>query len=140
MLYSFEEILACIDDRYIKNAIFAEERLKSHKGYYNLIVRLCHSKYHANTSKIILARVFDDHLEMAASKRIVDSRDDDLRAILYDEVEKAVNFPQFGCCHNYVNCSNVLKCVHDDLIYATACMYRKNLENGKVFYGKNRNV
>ena len=47
---------------------------------------------------------------------------------------------QFGCCHKYVECSDARKCIHPDQIYALSCQYRKNLENGKIFYGKNRNV
>ncbi len=47
---------------------------------------------------------------------------------------KSFNFPRFGCCSRYKECSKEKKCVHPDLIYATACEYRKNLENGKIFY------
>lgn len=47
---------------------------------------------------------------------------------------------QFGCCHQYVECSDAGKCLHPDQIYSLSCQYRKNLENGKIFYGKNRNV
>lgn len=46
----------------------------------------------------------------------------------------------FGCCSNYEKCSDALKCIHDNLMYAKGCMYRKNLEAGRIFYGKNRNV
>ena len=53
---------------------------------------------------------------------------------------EAVNFEKFGCCHKYVYCSDKKKCLHDDFLYSTACMYRKNLEQGKIFYGKNKNV
>lgn len=46
----------------------------------------------------------------------------------------------FGCCSRYERCSDERKCVHDDLAYATACQYRSNLEAGKIFYGKNKNI
>ena len=46
----------------------------------------------------------------------------------------------FGCCDKYVACSDAKKCLHDDLAYATACMYRKNLEAGRIFYGVNKNI
>ncbi|WP_154666513.1 hypothetical protein [Anaeromassilibacillus senegalensis] len=49
-------------------------------------------------------------------------------------------FSDFGCCSKCVDCSDQMKCIHPDLIYATACQYRKNLENGRVFYGHNRNI
>ena len=51
-----------------------------------------------------------------------------------------MSFSKFGCCHRYLKCSEKRKCVHDDLLYSTACEYRRNLEAGKVFYGKNTNI
>lgn len=47
---------------------------------------------------------------------------------------------KFGCCSKYLQCSNARKCLHDDLNYARACLYRENLEAGKIFYGENRNI
>ncbi|WHH58292.1 hypothetical protein [Petroclostridium sp. X23] len=42
-----------------------------------------------------------------------------------------------GCCSSYVECSDALRCIHEaDPEYA-GCSYRKNLERGRVFYGKN---
>ena len=41
---------------------------------------------------------------------------------------------KFGCCHRYKECSAERKCIHPDPFYSKACWYRKNLENGKVFY------
>lgn len=40
----------------------------------------------------------------------------------------------FGCCSKYKQCSDAKKCLHCNLLYATACQYRKNLEAGKIFY------
>lgn len=50
-----------------------------------------------------------------------------------------MSFPIFGCCSRYNECSNARKCIHPDQMYATACDYRKNLESGKIFYGKRKN-
>lgn len=44
---------------------------------------------------------------------------------------------KFGCCSLYEECSNLKRCLHTNKLYSTACMYRKNLENGHVFYGDN---
>ncbi len=52
----------------------------------------------------------------------------------------AFSFDPFGCCSRYLECSYLKKCVHPDIVYATACQYRKNLESGKIFYGINKNV
>ena len=46
----------------------------------------------------------------------------------------------FGCCHRYVECSDALKCQHPDFMTSLACSYKKNLDEGKVFYGKNKNI
>lgn len=46
----------------------------------------------------------------------------------------------FACCGLYEKCSDEKQCVHDDLQYAKACLYRKNLEAGRIFYGKNKNI
>lgn len=47
---------------------------------------------------------------------------------------------RFGCCGKYIKCSDAKKCLHDNEFYARACWYRGNLENGKIFYGKNKNI
>ena len=48
--------------------------------------------------------------------------------------------PVFNCCSRYEECSDVKKCVHSNMLFSRACMYRKNIEDGKIFYGKNRNI
>ncbi len=45
--------------------------------------------------------------------------------------------PSFGCCDKYLECSDAKHCLHINPFYFRACQYRKNLLNGKVFYGKN---
>lgn len=52
----------------------------------------------------------------------------------------SLSFPHFDCCGKFKECSDVKRCLHEDMLYSTACTYRKRLENGIVFYGKNRNV
>ena len=51
----------------------------------------------------------------------------------------ANKYHTFDCCGMYEQCSDVRRCInsHDD---ALGCTYRKRLKEGKVFYGKNRNV
>ena len=46
----------------------------------------------------------------------------------------------FGCCSRYVACSDAKQCVHPDKNTAKACGYKKNLDLGKIFYGKNKNI
>lgn len=47
---------------------------------------------------------------------------------------------RFGCCSRYEQCSDAKECVHPDFILSRACAYRRNLEEGRIFYGKNRNI
>lgn len=55
--------------------------------------------------------------------------------------EMLISFPtDFGCCSQYNECSDAKKCVNPDPEMAIRCTYRKNLKNGKIFYGKNRNI
>lgn len=46
----------------------------------------------------------------------------------------------FGCCNDHVRCSDARRCLHEDDKFYLGCIYRKNLEAGRIFYGKNRNV
>lgn len=52
-------------------------------------------------------------------------------------VSKAASF---GCCSSFRICSDKKKCVHENKLYSKACLYRKNLDQGKIFYGKNKNI
>ena len=47
---------------------------------------------------------------------------------------------RFACCSSFEKCSDAMKCVHENKLYSKACMYRDNLDAGRIFYGKNRNV
>lgn len=44
-----------------------------------------------------------------------------------------------GCCSRYRECSDAGKCLIPDVSYAADCAYRKNLESGRIFYGKKQN-
>lgn len=44
----------------------------------------------------------------------------------------------FGCCSLYIECSDAKQCLRDvNNSEYTGCYYRKNLEAGRIFYGKN---
>lgn len=46
----------------------------------------------------------------------------------------------FGCCGRYEACSDAKTCIHPDPKFALGCWYQQNLLDGKIFYGKNKNV
>lgn len=58
----------------------------------------------------------------------------ELSKVLTNIFLDSFKFPSFGCCSLYEKCSKAGHCLHADLLYATACMYRKNLEQGRIFY------
>jgi len=47
---------------------------------------------------------------------------------------------EFDCCSRYLDCSNAKMCIHPDPSFAIKCGYKKTLESGTIFFGKNRNV
>jgi hypothetical protein len=51
-----------------------------------------------------------------------------------------VRIGDFGCCNSFIECSDAKMCITDDRELYLGCAYRKNLESGKIFYGKNKNI
>lgn len=47
---------------------------------------------------------------------------------------------EYDCCHLYEQCSEQMKCVRPDKQRSLLCRYKKKLESGIVFFGKNRNI
>lgn len=47
---------------------------------------------------------------------------------------------EFDCCSRYNECSDAGICVHPKPDMAVACGYRKIMKQGRIFYGRNRNV
>lgn len=46
----------------------------------------------------------------------------------------------WDCCSRFEKCSDEKKCVHPNKDFALGCGYRKILNSGRIFYGKNRNI
>ena len=57
---------------------------------------------------------------------------------MWKELSAKSNDEMFGCCSHYIECSDQKKCVKDN-DFSRNCYYRKNLEAGRIFYGKNKN-
>ena len=47
------------------------------------------------------------------------------------------SYDAFGCCSRYRQCSDAGACIIPNLDYSKSCLYRKSLEAGNIFYGKN---
>lgn len=77
-----------------------------------------------------------DSLQLSAAVN-----NNDFSKIIEHIVLNSFNFTTFGCCGKYIACSDAKKCLHDDYFYASAaCEYKKHLESGNIFYGKNANT
>lgn len=59
---------------------------------------------------------------------------------LLQECFNRQNVGAFGCCNDHVRCSDAGRCLHAEDKFYLGCMYRRNLEAGRIFYGRNRNV
>lgn len=62
------------------------------------------------------------------------------RLMRYRLIQYKSKEPTYGCCHLYEECSNAKRCVSKEKFYATVCAYKRNLDAGRIFYGKNRNI
>lgn len=76
----------------------------------------------------------DDFLRISIYEFLL--RDDDgIKKTINDIFLNALNFPSFGCCGRYQECSEKGECIHPDILYASAaCQYKRHLDNGENFY------
>lgn len=78
-------------------------------------------------------------LEKNDEKKRYDKDSDDFINCLMECMRFGINnyIPKaagFACCSRYKECSDAKKCIHPNRLYAKACQYRKNLEEGNIFY------
>ena len=59
---------------------------------------------------------------------------------VYNDRKDAEIVESFGCCNDFVRCSDARQCLKANDPDYRGCQYRKNLEAGRIFYGKNRNI
>jgi len=64
----------------------------------------------------------------------------DLLLIITQKILGNYSNDEFGCCHRYIDCSDAKKCVHPNKLESLGCMYKRNLEKGLIFYGRNKNM
>lgn len=55
---------------------------------------------------------------------------------LQNTVSLTNNPDTFGCCSRYLECSAAHACLIPDTELSSGCLYRRNLESGKTFFGK----
>lgn len=74
---------------------------------------------------------FDEHVAM----QIIDN----IKSV-FERCYLSQSVDKFGCCSRYEECSDEKRCTHPDIKFAAGCYYRTNLEEGRIFYGRNRNI
>ena len=81
---------------------------------------------------LFMLPVFDVNLFLHSFQKYADS--------IFMYCLKLVQVDTFGCCSRFLDCSNEKKCVNPYRDLYLGCCYRIHIENGKIFYGKNKNV
>ncbi len=153
----------CIDDLAKGNDPFDSTKnryeLKSNKGYETImlcnsaVIRVKQSKN--NKTSLELSKKYVDlfklHNEVRYTKSEVNwgklTFDESVAKQIINNIEAVFkrcymeeSVESFGCCSRYNECSDEKKCIHPDIKFAQVCMYKNNFENGRIFYGNNRNI
>lgn len=108
---------------------------------HNVTVYLHSSAYYPTGTSFVLGKYFDNHIYFPLTQATCALDDPLISTYIVKECDFIFSKTSvFGCCARYEQCSNEKHCVHDNPFYSNGCTYRKNLENGKIFYGVNKNV
>lgn len=59
---------------------------------------------------------------------------------IYESKQRATTSEMIGCCDMFVMCSDARRCLRSGDPDYRRCLYRENLEAGRIFYGKNKNI
>ena len=136
-----QEALPVDYQKFIKLTVSSLTSGFSNKAQKNIEVALLPNVYHPIPKKDILCKyvegrfVFDN-----CSIQVANTDNIPLQSIkdaCLQKFQDIFAFEPFGCCSRYKQCSNAKTCLHEDLLYSQVCMYRKNLEKGLIFYGRN---
>ena len=104
----------------------------------------------SQTFKIIFPIAYLDFLPASVVKieykssdrfaRIDVSSAEDLQALnrVIIEIFEGASTKDIGCCSSYLECSDFHRCVNRYPSIFLHCSYRKNLNKGIIFYGKNK--
>lgn len=91
-----------------------------------------------------------EHTELSGNKitfsTISLTTDDDVR-LLIEALKTRKHYifrhlitDTFGCCNDFMRCSDAERCIHQTDRFYNGCIYRTNMEQGKIFYGSKRNI
>ena len=142
-----------IEDRSEIDIITNKNNSISYKAYDNILLKVT---YQVNSKFFELRKVEEIDYEFLLEKfynvkndesslyyKITFDSVDDIKKVAEEikaiyrylnSIEKVVSF---GCCSKYIECSDNKKCVNTIREIRKGCIYKKNLEEGRIFYGKN---
>jgi len=131
---------------------------KSNLGYttaFFVKLTIFRIKLRGKQHYISLPDIFEDLIPDSYPQKRVNSNEKYIRILINDEhpVESYIDFltivaaetlnrypSAWSCCSHYKECSDAKACVHPNKTFALECKYRKILNSGRIFYGKNRNI
>ncbi|MGN1012614.1 MAG: exonuclease domain-containing protein [Clostridia bacterium] len=145
-----------LEDRSIIQAIENKNKSISFRAYENILIKIT---FQSSLKIAELRKAKEIDLEVLKEKFY--SVKDDENSLYYkfniiniddiqkisDEIKYAYKYlnsiepiVSFGCCSRYIECSDSKKCVNTIRELRKGCIYKKNLESGKIFYGKNATI
>lgn len=148
----FDMIVALVEN--VVNTDFLQ--LKKYKNYYSvlyddtsLVCRICIKAKSQYLAFALKNRDLFANYQISQIKsdpdfiRVHFSSIEDIKNMKEAFVSIIKSFPMpiaFDVCSRYMQCSDALQCVNPDHKHALGCSYKRKLENGIVFFGKNRNI
>lgn len=152
LLEKLKATISSIDQNYDTSVIRAEHRTQKSSeseaitilGYPICTIKGVRNRsaYFTSTFRKPITEATNDYkvlsggvLKISISYLIQLFNDVDFAIALY-EICLAGSDP-FGCCSAYIECSDAKKCVRTDPMLYGRCQYRRNLIEGRIFYGKN---
>ena len=85
------------------------------------------SQFKDGSWRLVLNNCFNTELFIQTAAELCDQRGNEAS-------------PVFGCCNDFIRCSDAKRCLKAGDPYYRRCEYRRNLEAGRIFYGINRNI
>ncbi len=99
-------------------------------AFMDLIPESCHTKTVTSEPNYLRLQITEEHP--------LESYTELLTKIVGEALDRYPS--EWSCCSRYEACSDAKTCIHPDKDFALSCSYRKKLNAGQIFFGKNRNV
>lgn len=114
--------------------------LEERNAYYSVI-------FNSTSLLVRIANGKKPYIEIARNgryKKIPLAKIEDIQNHIEEISDALVNSintlpKEFDCCSRYMECSDAKKCTHPDTAFSIKCGYRKVLNSGRIFFGKNKN-